>query len=387
MEYKAELTIPKIQGFQNVKIFVYRSTNANDINTIAKVSNLIPIIVIDQNFAQTVSINNKECYKVIDEKPENPITGITYNGPEVKLIPVHEYSYDVQLISIDTYTYINELVLSPLNLSKKEGIIFYYSIIGVNQDSNLITHLSKVNGVLVNYISNAMLKRQLWSCDDYNDSETDQWKLVSTIPYDETTHNIKIGDITKPLTFEKYGIPVVETVPKIYDVKVSLSSLYSNTFALLSVQNPWQNNNKEFNSRKLKSYKIRNIFNLSYGQFSTPTYQSKLPVSIEKMVIMMKTNPIDPNDTIGMGDKNADKLEVIRKNGLYYDSSKHNALGYNQWTIPLENNKLSVFSETSTQDYINIQISAVPGNLYTFDIYLIDVYYNISEPYHYVLET
>jgi hypothetical protein len=387
MGYKAELIIPKIENFQNIKLFVYRSTNANDINTISKVSNLIPIIVIDQNYAQDILINNKHCYKVIDAVPENNIQGITYNGPEPNTIPINEYSYNINLISIDSFTYINEMILTPLELSQKNGIVFYYSVIGVNQDSNLMTHLSKVNGTLIHYISDENMTRQLWSCDNYNNDESDQWTLVNTIEYDETDNSIRIGDITKPISFEKYGIPVVETVPKITDVKVSLSSLYSNTFALLSIQNPWQNNNKHFNSRKLKSYKVRYVYNSSYGEFSTPTYQSELPVSIEKMVVMIKSNPVDENDIISMDDSNALKLEMIRRNGLFYNASDHKTLGYNQWTIPLENNKLSVFSETSIQDYINVQISAVPGNLYVLDIYLIDVYYNVSEPCHYILET
>jgi hypothetical protein len=180
---------------------------------------------------------------------------------------------------------------------------------------------------------------------------------------------------------------MVETVPKIQDVHASLHSLISNTLRVLEVQNPWQNDNKDFNYRKLKSYKVRNVYGSDYGEFSVPTYQSELPVSIEKMVILYKENPDNQDAVIDINDTDAHKIEIIRRDGIYYDKTKHKSLGYNQWNIPLESNKLAVYSESSIQDTINIQISGVVGNLYVFDIYLIDVYQNVSENTHYVLET
>ena len=387
MSYIAELTIPKIESEDNVLLYVYRSTYSEDINTISKISNLTPIIIINQSLAETVTIDEKEYYKIQDKEPNEEITGVTYNGPPTNTIPVNEYEYNIHLIMLNNYTHVNELILSPLELSHKDGIVFYYSVIGVIPDKEQITHLSKVNGVLVNYISNQDLIRELQSCDDYNDSDEDEWITVSHIEYNETTQDIRIGDINKQNTIDKFGLPVVQKVPSIRDVKVSLNSLISNTYMTLEIENPWQNNNKYFNFRKLKSYRIRNTYQSQAGSFSVPTYQSELPVSIEKIIILMKQNPSDSEEIILINDDSAIKFECIRRNGIFYNNIKHKSLNYNLWNVPLENNKLSVFSETSVQDTINIQISAVPGNLYVFDIYLVDVYSNVSDNKHYIVET
>lgn len=385
MGYTAKLTIPKVQSDNDLKLYVFRSTNADDINTISKVANLEPIMIIDQAVATTSNFNGKECYIVNDEPQVTD--GITYNGPKANTVPIIEYETEVNLVKINTYSYVNELILAPLELNHKEGIVFYYSVIAVDEVNNQMTHLSKVNGVLVNYIDAQDLTRQVWSCNNYTDTDDDVWELVNNLPYNENDASIRIGDITRPYNIQQLGIPMVDTVPQIQDVHVSLHSLISNTFMVLEVQNPWQNNNKEFNYRKLKSYKVRNVYNSDYGEFSVPTYQSELPVSIEKMVIMYRSNPSNQDSVISMEDTSANKIEIIRKDGIYYDKLKHKSLGYNQWNIPLESNKLAVYSESSVQDTINIQISGVTGNLYVFDIYLIDVYQHVSKNTHYILET
>jgi hypothetical protein len=378
-----KIVIPKINGIE--KLYIYRSSNADDINTISKVSKLNPVIVIDQRIAQTSLINMQECFVVYDK--DTNTRGVEYLGPNINIIPITEYETKINLVGLNTYTFVNELILEPLPLIKKNGVMYYYSIIGVNESTNQMTHLSKVIGSLYEYASEQNTVRQVWSCNDYNDSPNDIWEFVGAVEYNESQRNICIGDITHQYNIDLLGIPFVETVPKIQNVNVSLNSIISNTFMTLEVQNPWCNNNKEFNYRKLKSFKIRNVYNSSYGNFSVPTYQSELPVSIEKMIIMMKSNPIDKNNIIPIDDEDAYKFEIIRRDGIYYNNVEHKSLGYNKWNIPLESNKLNVFSETSIQDTINIQISAVTGNLYVFDIYLIDVYEHISENTHYVLNT
>ena len=380
----AQIKIPKINS-EDLKLYIYRSLNSDDINTISKVSNLEPIIIINQDTAITETIDDKEYYIVYD-KPSSA-TGITYNGPQPNNVPVTEYEANINLVMLNSYTPVNELILEPLELNKKDGVVFYYSVIAINENNNQMTHLSKVSGVLIDYIEEKELNRQLWSCDNYTDSPEDEWTLVANIPYDETDSSIKIGNIERHYEIEKFGLPFVETVPKIEEVSSSLNSLVSNTFMLLEVQNPWQNNNKKFNYRKLKSYKVRNVYDSIYGEFSYPTYQSELPVSIEKMIIYYKCNPENTDEVISSLEEGVTKLEIIRRDGLFYDRTIHKSLGCNQWSIPLENNELSVFSESSIQDTINIQISAIPGNVYVFDIYLIDVYRNISENTHYILET
>ena len=378
-----KLIIPKMNDIE--KLYIYRSINSNDINTISKIANLEPIIVIDQNIAQTVSVNSEQCYVVYDEYINN-VTGITYNGPVINTVSNIEYETDINLIMLTPYTFVNELVLSPLEITNKEGTMYYYSVIGVNESNSTMSHLSKVVGALCPRVEQQDSSIQVWSCDDYNNNENDEWVLVNTLEYNETDDKIRIGNITRPHNIDQLGLPVVETVPKIQNVNASLNSLISNTFMVLEVQNPWQNNNKEFNYRKLKSYKMRNVHESLYGEFSIPTYQSELPVSIEKMVIMYKENPSDRNAVIKYDD-DAHKIEIIRRDGIFYDKSVHKTLGYNQWNIPLESNSLAVYSEASIQETINIQISASAGNLYVFDIYLIDVYQNVSENTHYIIET
>ena len=378
-----KLIIPKIDGVN--KLYIYRSTDQDDINTIAKVSKLEPVIVIDQETASTSIVNMQESFVVYDR--DEVVTGITYNGPTPNIVPNTEYETEINIVMLNTYTFINELILKPLPLRQRNGIVYYYSVIGVNTETNQMTHLSKVVGSLYAYASEEDIVKQLYSCDDYNDNESDTWTFIKSIAYNEANKNICIGNITRPYNIEQFGLPFIETVPKIENVNVSLNSLISNTFMLLEIQNPWQNNNKHFNYRKLKSYKVRNIYNSFYGEYSIPTYQSELPVSIEKMIIMMKSNPDNQNDTILIDDDTATKFEIIRRDGIFYDSLEHKSLGYNRWNIPLESNKLNVFSETSIQDTINIQISAITGNLYVFDIYLVDVYRNISENTHYILNT
>ena len=378
-----KLIIPKMNDIE--KLYIYRSINSNDINTISKISNLEPIIVIDQSILQPVDVNGEQCYIAYDEYINN-VEGLTYNGPVINTVSNIEYETDINLIMLTPYTFVNELILSPLEITNKEGTMYYYSVIGVNESNSTMSHLSKVVGALCPRVEQQDSSIQVWSCNDYNNNENDEWVLVNTLEYNETDDKIRIGNITRPHNIDQLGLPVVETVPKIQNVNASLNSLISNTFMVLEVQNPWQNNNKEFNYRKLKSYKMRNVHESLYGEFSIPTYQSELPVSIEKMVIMYKENPSDRNAVIRYDD-DANKIEIIRRDGIFYDKSVHKTLGYNQWNIPLESNSLAVYSEASIQETINIQISASAGNLYVFDIYLIDVYQNVSENTHYIIET
>ena len=389
MSYTAKIVIPKINSDRDVKLYIYRSLNADDINTISKVSELQPVIIVDQSIAVTRKINGKDSYMIIDDPNENNDPGITYLGPTINTVPIHEYETTVNIININNNTFVNELILSPLELEHREGLVYYYSVIGVIEDDNRMTHLSKVSGVLINYIGKEELKRQVWSCNDYNDSDDDEWELVNTLEYNEAEENIKIGNITRPYNISSLGLPMVEKVPKIPEenINVSVNSLISDTYMILEIENPWKGNNERYNYRRLKSYKIRNIYENNIGEFSVPTYQSLLPVPIEKMVILMQENPEDENNMLNVNDTEHEKFEVIRREGIFYNRKDHKSLSYNRWSIPLEENKLSVFSETSVQENINIQISGNTGNTYVFDIYLIDVYQNVSEPSHYVINT
>ena len=218
MGYVAQLTIPKIVSDTDLKLYIYRSTNADDINTISKVANLEPIMVIDQSTAATQTVNQKECFVVTDE--QSNATGITYYGPLLNTVPIIEYETIVNLVSVNTYTFANELILTPLELHHKEGIVFYYSVIAVDETNNTMSHLSKVNGILVKYIETQDLNRQILSCDNYTGDDSDQWNIVNTIPYDETDNTIRIGDISRPYNIAQLGLPMVETVPKIEEINL-----------------------------------------------------------------------------------------------------------------------------------------------------------------------
>lgn len=387
-----KLIIPKITYNKKIKYYVYRSTNADDINTISKVSKLQPVMIVDPDECVEKTISRRHCYVVYDAETSEGLNdyGVTYNGPSPNLLPTYEYESDINLIQLNTYTYVNELVLKPVELHYKDGIVFYYSVIGVLEEDNCVTHISKVNGVLIEYLQDSELNRELWACNDFQDNENDEWYKVQNIAYNETDNTIKIGNVTRPNDITLRGYPIVEEVPSIPEdgIHVSLNSLISNTFMTLEVLNPWRENNQEFNYRKLKSFKIRNTAGNHYSDFSIPTYQSLVPVSIEKMIILMRVNPASL--TPARYDHDLDtvkRFEVIRRDGIYYNRKEHKALGYNKWSIPLENNELSVFSETSIQNTINIQISGIIGNIYVFDIYLVDVYENVSPVTQYVLET
>ena len=144
-------------------------------------------------------------------------------------------------------------------------------------------------------------------------------------------------------------------------------------------------NNKTYNYRKLKSYKVQTVYDEQYSEFSIPTYQSLMPVSIEKMIILEKEDTEDI-PTLENKDDSVKVRQIIRKDGLYYKAASHRKLGFNKYNIPLEEDT-AVFSEGSVQDLIKMQIEALPNHVYSFAIYIMDVYGNISEPAHFVVRT
>ena len=379
--YCAKLMIPKVSG--TYKLYVYRAKSAESINTIAKVKEIKPIFTIDESKAKTTIINETEYYVILD-KPDFSAPGITYHGPVPNLVPTTEYETSIGIISINDFTYTNQLILNELPI-KYNGTMLYYSVIGVDEANNLITHLSKVNGVMVDsdYKNGT---RHLYSCDDNTNSGTDIWKYIASVPWNET---IKIGDIHDAAAIAKYGIPMVETV-NIFtsnEVNASTKPVNSRNFMVLEIPNPWQKNNKQYNYRKLKSFKVQNVCDEQYSDFSEPTYQSLLPVSIEKMLILKKTDAKNPDEIIPINyDTDTEVYQIIRKEGIYYNAKDHRKLGLNKYNIPL-GETTGVFSEGSVQDLIKIQIEALPNHVYSYTFYLFDVYGNVSAPTHLVVRT
>lgn len=378
------ITIPRMSN--HYKLYVYSAKTADSINTISKVRAIQPVFIIDEAVAKSKVINGQECY-VIDDSPfAMQPAGVEYLGPTQNCVPASEYSTSIDIIKINDLTYVNALVIEELPTNYL-GTVIYYSVIGVDETVSMITHLSKVNGVLMKCEYKEGV-RHLYSCDEYLGTQDDVWKKIGAVSWDEL---LVIGNIDDKAAIAKYGIPVVETVPAIELDKTTGNTrmVLNQNFMVMEIQNPWQQNNHQFNFRKLKSYKLQNVVNEQYGEFSEPTFQSELPVSIEKMVILRKTDTENPDVPIDLSEySNEDVLvrEIIRRDGIYYNNDKHRKYGVNKYNIPLEE-PIGVFTEGSVQDQIKIQIEALPNHVYSYTIYLIDVYGNVSEPTHLIVRT
>ena len=381
--YCSKITIPKMSD--TYKLYIYRAKTSESINTISKIKEMTPTIVIDESTAETQNVNGVECYVVYD-KPDFTATGVTYNGPVPNLIPTTEYETKITVVPINSQTYVNQLVLNELPI-KYNGTMLYYSVIGIDEQNGLITHLSKVNGVMIDSDYHKGT-RHLYSCENHTGADTDIWKYVSSVSWNE---EIKIGNINDQSNINRFGIPMVEDVHIFSGEEVNASTrpVTTRSFMVLEIPNPWQRNNKEYNYRKMKSFKLQNVHDEQYSDFSEPTFQSLLPVSIEKMIILRKTDIDNPDEIIPIEhsfNEECELYQIIRKDGIYYNAKEHRKLGLNKYNIPLEE-KTGIFSEGSVQDQIKIQVEALPNHVYSYTIYLLDVYGNISEPAHFVVRT
>lgn len=381
-----KIMIPRLSD--HYKLYVYRSTSTDDINTITKLADKEPVFIIDEAVTPTETLaDGKDYYIVYDKSGYPQPDGVVFNGPAANTVPTVEYETQVAIEKINDYTYVNVLQLNPLEIDYK-GTVLYYNVIGVDEATNFMTHLSKMAGVLVdNDYKDSDSSRRILCCNDYTGEDTDVWEYVGTASWDET---IMIGNVNDSFMFTRYGNPFVETVPVIDTSKVNavLKPIIPRRYMILEIPNPWQKNNKDFNFRKLKSYKIQNIVGEQYGGFSEPSYQSVLPVSIEQLLILRKNDP-DNVDEIIPYDEPGDEVityKIIRKDGIFYNKSDYIGLSLNKYNIPVEE-KVAIFSEASVQDFIKIQMYAGIGHKYSFTMYLIDVYNNVSEPMHFVITT
>lgn len=369
-----QISVPKINDVY--KMYIYRSKYSEDINTIAKVRTLSPIAIIDSSLAFA-----KNGHFILYDRP-GITTGITYIGPQPNVMPVTEYAAEVRAVPVNKYTFVNGVTIEPLPV-EYNGTVLYYSCIGVDEAAGLITHLSKVSAVLVN-VPYQQGVRHLYSCDDCQNIGTDEWKYVGAIPWDS---EITIGNVLDPVEISKYGYPVVEKISvfKPDDVKVSTRPVATSSFGVLEIPNPWFKNNRIYNYRRLKAFKVCNVYNEQYSEFSAPTYQSQVPVSIEKMIIMRKD---DFEGQVNLDETGDDitQYTIIRRDGIFYDYKYHKQFGLNKYNIPLEED-FAVFNEASTQETIKKQVKMTPAHIYSFSVYLIDVYEHVSEPVNFVVRT
>ena len=212
--YCAKLIIPRMSN--NYKLYIYRSKNAESINTISKVRTLKPVMIIDESICESknISCNGKtlDCYEVYDN-PESVQLGVQYIGPNPNIVPVTFYETNVGIVKINDYTYVNTLNFNDLENNHGDNTMMYYSVIGVDEVNNIITHLSKVNGVMIKseYKKNGV--RHLYKCDNYTGSDEDKWEYVSSVDWNEI---LTIGNVNDKSTLSRFGIPVVEKV-KIFD--------------------------------------------------------------------------------------------------------------------------------------------------------------------------
>ena len=201
---------------------------------------------------------------------------------------------------------------------------------------------------------------------------------------------IVFGDIDNSITYNRYGSPFVEAVNIFSDVEIEVDTRCANLFnhIALKIPNIWRMENAEYNYRKLKSFKVRNIYDNKYGDYSEPTYQSSLPVSNERMLIFKKdvTRVTDKETPIDISETDKLALTVIRKNGIFYDIAQHRKYGCNKYNID-EKEKVAIFNESSVQKTINVDFDAIGGAVYNYTFYIQDVYGKYSEPCVLIVET
>lgn len=351
-------------------LYIYRSTNPNDIDTIDKIRVIQPVFIIDES--QTIP----EQYELIDNTDATQILGVTYLGPNPNSVPCNEYESSIEIGKINDYDYFNILKLTPLDI-KYNGVMLYYTIIGVDETNNTITNLSKTTAILIENNYRDIGVRKLY----YSDTEEDNWIYINDINWDEDT--ITIGNINDPVNYENLGSPFVSTTPAISEINYSTRNIISNNYMDIEIQNPWALNNKEFNYRKLRRFSIRNVIVDNFSIFSEPNYQSLLPVSIEKMVIAITQDSTElTKDTLDSD--NLDIYQVIKRHGIFY-KPEYKTLGVNKYDIDL-GEKIVIFNEASKQAYINFKIPVIQGNTYYITVFLIDIYNNWSEPFRKVIE-
>ena len=371
---------------KNLKFYVYRSKNANDINTISKVRTIVPLLIIDE--ANYLESNLEDGNYVVYDSKERVLPGVDYIGPEPVAIPATEYETVFTSYMHNDYTSSAILKLVPLEITYN-GIMYYYSVIGVDSTNNLITHLSQVKAEILLSDYQNQGTREILACDNYTGFPDDDWHIIATPDWNT---EIIFGDINNPITYNRYGTPFVSDVKIFNNTEIEVDTRCAMLFnhIVIKIPNIWRLNNTDYNYRKLKSFKIRNIYDNKYGEFSEPTYQSSLPVSNEKILIYKKDITLENISTreaaIDITETDLLALTIIRKDGLYYNSIEHKKFGCNKYNID-EKEQIAIFNESSVQKEINIDFDAVGGATYNYTFYIQDIYGKYSEPCVLIIET
>ena len=251
----------------------------------------------------------------------------------------------------------------------------------------MYSHLSQVKAEILLSDYQNQGTREIFTCDNYTGFPTDDWHSIATADWNT---EIVFGDIENSITYSRFGTPFVEDI-RIFtkeEIGVDIRCAILFNHIVVKIPNIWRTNNQTYNFRKLKSFKIRNIYDDKYGDFSEPTYQSSLPVSNERLLVYKKDITTEPNSTYAIDKTELDflALTIIRKNGLYYNKAQHNFLGCNKYNIN-EKENIAIFSESSVQKEISINFDAIGGAIYNYTFYIQDVYGKYSEPCVLIVET
>lgn len=379
--YRIKLNI-HVSPAKDLKIYVYRSIKQEDVQTIDAVKNLLPVMVIDETqYPQPAIVNN--AYPVMDTQESNVIPGVTYNGPEPAYVPVNEYEVVTEMNKVNDNTSFVSVILNPLKIDYK-GTLYYYSIIGVK--GGLITHLSRVKAevLLSDYIGMGI--REIESCDNYTGSPEDIWEPVGTCDW---SNIIKFGWLDKDGIYGRFKSPFIGEVPTFKQDEITADTRCAMNFRhiVLRFPNPWHMNNERFNYRKIKAFRVRNICDDHYGYWSMPTFQSLLPVGIERLFILREDVTKTPdNETPIPFDYDNITYTVVRRFGRYY-TDEMVSLGYNRYHLNENEADTAVYSEHSVQPDISINFIAEGNSVYKYTFYLQDIYGEMSEQVTVIIKT
>lgn len=354
----------KASKAKQYKIFVYRSTNPSDIDTIDKIRTKQPVLIVDETVANLITMPDMgETYPVYDA--DGFQLGVQYHGPEPNSMPSTEYETQVDIEKINKTTYKNIINLVPLP-AEYLGQMMYYTVIGVKDSA--ITQLSAPKSVLfkMDYMQD---DREVWAADDY-EAEDSAWVKVGDFPWKDET--IAIG---------KDFVPLIETVPMFTkdDVSIKDTLKYGKGLLTIEIPNIWRSANPEYNMRLTKSFKVRNTYGGKKSKFSVPTWQSKLPCIIERLdVYMQELRTQDDASDIPYGSDDL-SLMVCRNGGIYSHMANHQECGVNKYLIKADEST-GLFTETSVNDVITINRRIIANRYYKLTFYLTDIYENHSEP-------
>lgn len=380
MQHKIKFNIKKTPT-GDFNLYVYRSIRYQDVQSIDAVKNLLPIMIINELSIPDSAILD-DTYQITDSVDSGTITGVTYNGPEPSALPANEYEVIPEFIKLNRHEDYTSIILNPLPL-EYEGVLYYYSIIGVK--GNFITHLSRVQAEVLksDYINDGV--REIQACNNYTGSPTDTWENLGVC---EWTREIRLGWLDPDATHERFFSPFVDNIKIFTPDEITADTRCAMNFRHITLKFPnvWQMDNRKYNFRKIKAFRIRNICDGQYGMWSQPTYQEEYPAPVERLFIFMEDVTVSEDDTDIEFNYDNVTYTITRKYGRYYSDTMI-PLGCDKYILEQYEGNEAVFSNNSVQPQIMINFSAEGNAKYKFTFYIQDIYGQISSPVTKIIET